>query len=330
METRKIVLPSIPPPPGAVNALVSGFNAIASNVAVILIPVAMDIFLWLGPRLKADALLAPMMEILPDMQAQAPADQAKLFTQMLTDFHNGFNLFSVFRTFPMGIFSLMSVNISTISPLGVRSAFDVPGWLVAFACVLLLTGLGWMGGSLYFHFVSRAALKLENGPGILRTFLNGFLLSAGWMLVSIFATLPLIILLWLLSLLDGLIRTVVIVILAFPISWLFLAIFFSFYGIYAFGQNAFVSILSSIRLLRYGLPALGWFSMLVLIINQGMDMLWRVPPPESWMMGVGILGHAFVSTGLLAASFIYFRDLNIWIETVLKSIDKKNSSAAQA
>ena len=58
--------------------------------------------------------------------------------------------------------------------------------------------------------------------------------------------------------------------------------------------------------------------------------LWHAAPADSWMMGVGILGHAFISTSLLAASFIYYRDLNLWIETALQWLNKHNKSSAQA
>ena len=213
MESRKSELSPLPPPPGVLNALVNGFNATAGNVAIVLFPAALDMFLWLGPRLKVDALLAPIMDVLPEIQAQAPAEQAKLFTQIVTDFQSGFNLFSVFRTFPMGIFSLMSVNISNLSPLGTRAALDVPGWLVAFALVLVLTFFGWLLGSLYFRSVARIALKLEAGPGIFRSLLHGVVLSGAWMLLLSLANLPLIILLWVLTLLDSVIRTILMVLL---------------------------------------------------------------------------------------------------------------------
>jgi hypothetical protein len=32
---------------------------------------------------------------------------------------------------------------------------------------------------------------------------------------------------------------------------------------------------------------------------------------------VGIAGHAFITTSLLAASFIYYRDMQVWLQTVL-------------
>jgi hypothetical protein len=89
MESRNPELPPLPPPPGAISALVNGFNAIASNITVILIPAILDLFLWFGPRLKADTLLAPIMELMLEIQAQAPAEQAKEIVSVLTDFAAG-------------------------------------------------------------------------------------------------------------------------------------------------------------------------------------------------------------------------------------------------
>jgi hypothetical protein len=141
---------------------------------------------------------------------------------------------------------------------------------------------------------------------------------------------PLLIMLWLLSLINGVLQTVLTFLLVIPVSWLVLWGFFSFHGIFASAQNAFVSVRNGFRLLRYGLPPLGWFVMLFILISQGMDMLWRIPPADSWMMGVGILGHAFVSTSLLAASFIYYRDLNAWIESALQWFKTQKTSSARA
>jgi hypothetical protein len=331
MESRNPELPPLPPPPGAISALVNGFNAIASNVAVILIPAILDLFLWLGPRLKADTLLAPIMELMPQIQAQATTEQAKEIVPVLTDFVKSYNLFSVFRTFPLGIFSLMTTKMSITSPLGERIGDDVPHWQVAFAIVLVLTFFGWLAGSLYFRAVSRVALRLEQGPGILRSVLQGILLSGIWLLFFSLVNLPLFILLWLLSLLDSLVRTILVFLLVVPLSWVLLVVFFSFHGIFVSAQNAFISVRNSLRMLRYGLPPLGWFAMLTILISQGMDMLWRIPPADSWMMGIGILGHAFVSTSLLAASFIYYRDLNNWIESALQWLKtQKTTSSARA
>ena len=330
MEVRPSQPLTMPSPPGAVTTLVKGFNTVAGNALLILFPAALDFFLWLGPRLKADSLLAPIVQALPDIQAQVPADQAKIFVQFIHDFQNGLNLFTVLRTFPLGVFSLMSTSLAVNSPLGIRPGLDVSNWLVALAIILVLTLFGWIAGSLYFRSVSKVALKLQEGTGRLRSLFHGVLLSMTWMLFFTVINLPLLILFVFLAMLDGLVRTIVLIILSVPAAWVLMVIFFSFYGIFANAQNAFISTRSSVRMLRYGLPPLGWFSMLVLLISQGMDLLWRAAPADSWMMAVGILGHAFVSTSLLAASFIFYRDLNSWIETALQWLNKQNKSSMQA
>jgi len=331
MESRSSELSPLPPPPRAVGALVKGFNAIAGNVIVILFPTVFDLFLWLGPRLKADAILAPVLEMLPQVQSQIPADQAKMFVQVFTEFSNGFNLFSISRTFPLGIFSIMSTNLATSSPLGVRLGIEPPGMLFALGLMLFLTFCGWLAGGLYFRAVAQVALGFDQVPGLFRAIFHSLLLSGLWMFLFFLLNLPVLIFMGLLTLLDSLVRSIVIFILIIPISWILLTVFFSFHGIFANKQNLYLSVRNSLRMLRYGLPPLGWFAMLAIIISQGMNMLWQIPPADSWMAGVGILGHAFVSTSLLAASFIYYRDLNTWIESALQWLKtQKTTTSARA
>lgn len=329
MNKRVTEIPSLPPPPGAMKALISGFNSIASNAGVILFPVLFDIFLWLGPRFKADGLIQPLLDSLPEIQSQLPADQYQLFTRYFSEFRNGLNLFSVTRTMPLGIFSLMSTSLATQTPFGIREAIGSTSFVVAFGSILLLTMVGWIFGSLFFRAVAKAALKQTERPGFFRTILHGVLLSGLWMLLIIISYIPIIIIVFLISMLDGIFKTILLIMLSIPAAWILLMIYYSFFGIFANSQNAFVSTRTSIRLLRYGLPPLGWFTMLVILISQVMDMLWRAAPADSWMMGVGIFGHAFVSTSLLAASFIYFRELTTWIETALEWVQQQKKSSAQ-
>lgn len=45
-----------------------------------------------------------------------------------------------------------------------------------------------------------------------------------------------------------------------------------------------------------------------------MDVLWNVPAENSWLMLVGIAGHTFITTGLLSATYVYYRDADLWLE----------------
>ena len=60
MELDKIE--TLPPPPGVIGSLKAGFDAIASNLTVILLPLFLDLLLWLGPRLRVDRLFQRLFD----------------------------------------------------------------------------------------------------------------------------------------------------------------------------------------------------------------------------------------------------------------------------
>jgi hypothetical protein len=44
---------------------------------------------------------------------------------------------------------------------------------------------------------------------------------------------------------------------------------------------------------------------------------------------VGIGGHAFITTALLAASFVFYRDMNVWLQKVFEELQQKASVPAR-
>jgi hypothetical protein len=73
-------------------------------------------------------------------------------------------------------------------------------------------------------------------------------------------------------------------------------------------------MLQSIRLTNMTFFKTGLFIMLAILVNQGLNIVWQVPPEKSWLMMISIIGHAFVTTGMLAASFVYYQDMVRWFE----------------
>jgi hypothetical protein len=67
------------------------------------------------------------------------------------------------------------------------------------------------------------------------------------------------------------------------------------------------------RLVRLTLIPTGIMLLLVLVISQGLDLLWRLPAADSWFSVVGVIAHAFIAAGLLAATFIYYKQTTEWI-----------------
>src|SRR5512146_2978933 len=48
-------------PPQLIQSLVGGFNAVASHIYLIALPVILDIVLWFGPHIRLKALMEPVM-----------------------------------------------------------------------------------------------------------------------------------------------------------------------------------------------------------------------------------------------------------------------------
>jgi hypothetical protein len=51
-----------------------------------------------------------------------------------------------------------------------------------------------------------------------------------------------------------------------------------------------------------------------------LNYLWTIPANDSWLTLVGILGHAFIMTALLASSFVYYRDTAAWLQSVMERL----------
>jgi hypothetical protein len=98
--------------------------------------------------------------------------------------------------------------------------------------------------------------------------------------------------------------------------WFIVPFLFSAHGIFFYRQSVLHSIWRSIRIVRFTLSATSLFFLAVFVISRGLDLLWSIPAGDSWFTLVGILGHAFTSTGLLAASFVFYRDADLWSRQV--------------
>ena len=81
-----------------------------------------------------------------------------------------------------------------------------------------------------------------------------------------------------------------------PRAFMVIGAFAGFYAITSFHLPFWVAILFSI------------------LISEGLNMVWTLPGTDSWLMVLGISGHAFIVTALLAASFLYYRDGIKWMQ----------------
>jgi hypothetical protein len=105
----------------------------------------------------------------------------------------------------------------------------------------------------------------------------------------------------------------VILLLGGMLIWLLLPLLLSPHGIFVNGRRMWISLLEGARLTRLTLNSTGLLFLTVVVLSEGLDVLWRIPSENSWLALVGVAGHGFVTTGLLAATFIYYQDAQKWV-----------------
>lgn len=330
----------LPPPPGVIGSLRAGFDAVSTHVGLILLPVALDLFLWLGPRLSVNGLMNPVLKLMFD-QARLTLNSStdmKRFTEfqaLFSELVSRFNLLSLLgklQTFPIGVSSLLTQTMPVGTPLGSQLVLQVSSVPAFLGLGFLLVLGGWVLGGLYFRWVSETVLgKTRHEASItsLRAIAQTLILSVIWLVGLMMFFIPISLILTVLAMLSPVLASGALFLMLIISFWLIVPLFFTPHGIFVRGQNAIFSIYTSLRMARFTLPTSALFVLAVFLLSTGLNYLWSVPADTSWMTLVGIAGHAFITTALLAASFVYYRDVNVWLQTVFEQMQQKQSMPTQ-
>ncbi len=321
MEVSKVE--NLPRPPGIISSIKAGFDTIAAHITAILLPLLLNLFLWLGPRLRMNALFDSIKDDVVSIWRSGGVS-AEDIQRVLTWYGDTIpmvNLFWLLRTLPVGISSLLFPKGVSSTPLGDPanlqvSALSLLGW------IFLLTLLGWIGGGLYFRSVAwiAAAGKEDKPMGILHAIVQTMFISILWGILSVMIGVPLLLVLGLLLQFSPLIANLLVIFISIASMWVIVPLFFWPHGVFLKKQNVITSILSSFQMARFTLPTSSLFVLTVFLMTFGLNFLWSIPPEDSWITFLGIFGHSFVTTALLAGSFIYYRDMNIWLQNVIEKL----------
>ncbi len=296
---------------------------IAQHITAIVLPLLLNLFFWLGPRLHMDALFNSIKDSVVSMwqAGGVPADEIQRILKWYETTIPSINLFWIFRTLPIGISSLLFPQEAARTPLGNPfimqvSAISLIGWIV------FLTIAGWVGGGLYFRSVARLAITDKEIPPIRisRAIVQTILTSIVWSILSAMILGPVILLLVVIVQFNPFVANLLILFLSLVSMWVIVPLFFWSHGIFLKRQNFIMSIFSSVQLTRFTLPTSSMFVLTIFLLSVGLNFLWSIPPEDSWMTLVGIFGHSFVTTALLAGSFVYYRDMNIWLQAVIEKL----------
>ena len=319
-----------PVPPSLMKSLMAGFDAISNHIGLIFFTVSLDMFLWFGPHLR----LAELFEValghpvgLPEASSPQVMDRLRIIVQ-------DFNLFSVLRSFPIGVPSLMATRAPGINPMGMPVFWEVRSLGAAFGFWLLFSVIGAVVGALYFTAVAQAALDRDvRWKSVFSrwSWTSGqtLLLMVFWMVLffTAFTLFGCALSFLMLGSGVGLEQLSIIALLVFVgvMMWVLIPLFFSPHGLFVARNKMWASVKKGAHLTRMTFPTTLLLFISIFVISEGLRLLWNIPEVDSWWSIVGIVGHAFVTTSLLAASFIYYRDADRWLREI---VQQTQSSAA--
>lgn len=322
MQAPRIETQALPPPPGIIGSLRIGFDATAGHVGVILMPLALDLLLWLGPHLNMDRIVQPFLANFSHLAAGngLKPEDIRTSLDLYAKFFQQFNLLGILRTFPIGISSLMSGNMPTQTPWGSPTVLEIVSPAEVLGLMVLLVLVGWVLGGLYFLWVAALAtpgVPAESRAPAGRAIVQTVVYAVLWSVVCWIVGLPVAVVLYLLFMINSLLGEGVLLLLGFLSMWLVVPIFFSPHGIFIKKQNAFASIMSGFEMTRFTLPTSSLFVLIIFLLGVGLNLLWSKPTADSWLVLVGIFGHAFITTALLASSFVYYQNMTAWLQVAL-------------
>jgi hypothetical protein len=293
-------------PPGLITTLSAGFEATTGHLWLILLPVLLDLVFWLGPRLGiaqlTDRVLSPLLEQ-PGIRDAVPA---------LMDMTSGINVLTSLSVPLVGIPALMAGVAPEQTPVPTE-VHEVGSMLNLLLIQVGLWLIGLLLAALYLSLISLALRKQQAGPADLASFAAGVIRSSfrlfGLAFVFLFALmaiwLPLMPVAFLLTFIAGGLAMYVLI-GGFFVVVIYLSM--SVPGIVLNQRPLLLSVRESLRLVRGNAVQTMSLLMIVLLVSSGTNLLWHLADNGTWLTVVSIAGHAFISTGLAAAIFIFYRD----------------------
>ena len=300
-------------PIGILASLSTGFDTVTRQLWLLLLPAALDVFLWLGPRLKAASLWALVEFDIPGgLDAQTRLFAQDLQTRVRQAIES-FNWLSALRPTLLGVPGLMD-GTAAPTPAGVAPPevqMDSPGSLAVIVLLLAVVGIG-LGG-FYWSLIARQVrdgridwgAALGRLPVIWPRLIGLGLLVLGSMLAVWLGTV-------LITLLFGAafeaLSTLAVMLALSLMIWLLFYFTFGLHGIVLYNQRVLDAVRTSFWLGRTQFWSVFGMILALIAVEWGMGLIWRLAPMDSWLWAVAIFGDAFVVAGVSLATMLFYLD----------------------
>jgi hypothetical protein len=324
---------------GIINSLSSGFDAITKRIWLISIPVLLDLYLWMGPRLSIYPLVKRALSFVA-LPPNASPEELLLLTEtkrLLEQAIQSFNAFSFLIIRKLGMPSLISPN-PWLETLGITlnisrlltfqapetsflsrplPVIEVRSESVLLGLYILLSLVGMLIGCSYLGLIAQEVRDNQvNVAHVLRRVwiwwarvaLIAILFFMGLLMLGV----PLLVIIALLNLLSRnvaqLIGNFFIISSIWVGIWLYIYLFFFVNALILNDTGILRAIWNSFIVVRRNFWSTIGLMLLIGLIGAGFSIIWRMLSTNSWGTLLAIVGNAYIGSSLAAASFTFYRD----------------------
>jgi hypothetical protein len=307
-------------PTGVIETLSAGYGAVNRHLWVLLLPILVDVFLWIGPHVSYSPLVDPVVSRATDVAQQVAAGprRAPRNPELVTSLNqtqqwliarsDEVNALSLIAWAPLAPPSLGTVP-SSRTDLSFVSDWRTGGGLLV-AC--LVAGLV-LGGLFYRSLATvsagRSGSLLSEGKRTPRDIVRVLGLLGTLLAVGVLLGVPVLLLVASTALVAPIVATVGLLLIVAAVLFAVVHLFFAVDAIFVSNVGPLGAIQRSVSVVRRHLHATVGLVLLTWLILAGMAQVWTVlasnlQPPYG--IALSILGNAYIASGLIAAGMIFY------------------------
>jgi hypothetical protein len=307
-------------PTGVIETLSAGYAALNRQLWVLALPVALSVFLWLGPHVSysplvgiavTDASQWTRQVTLPPRRGLRGSDlttQVDQSGQWLITRADDVNGLAALAFGPLALPSLVSLHAPTDELAFVDGWPDGLTLLLACAALGLLLG-GWFYGGLALASSGARGGPLAAGRSVPRAVLDVLGLVVVLFGATLLLGLPVLLLIGFTAMVSPPVALLGSLLLAAGVLFAAVHLFFATTAIFVSSAGPLEAIQRSVGLVRRNLWPSVALILLTWLILAGMGRVWDVlvnnlQTPYGAVLG--ILGNAYVASGLIVAGMIFY------------------------
>ncbi len=304
---------------GVIEALSTGLDVVLRHPWLLVIPLLLDLFLWVGPRIQAPSLYRALEPSLRQMTTEMTSFDARFAAQELSKaVEQFFTQYNLFAWLSIGLIGVPVVNggIDATSKLVTGSPpilWQVDGFGSYLLTLVILTSIGLLIAALFWTMLGeyvtgkplQTARWIKQSFQIWKQLLLLVTMALGLALMSIF---PLSMVMLVLGALSAGLASLVPLLAMGVVVWIIWVCMFTPHGLVLQHMPLGRAIRTSILIVRTNFTATAGLALIFIAISLGMGLIWESVAADSWLRLIAMAGSAIIGTGLIVASLLFYQN----------------------